>query len=132
MDDRFVLGENILLEGHDIAEAGLFTVQVEREVEIAILPDEARRRVNEYVHMEVSTQLYAGAPLLALGAGNSVYWRVPVHLTLPAYGDVGLVGAVEVDPTSGAVHAPPAVKAQLEDNAERLARRFTPAPANAV
>lgn len=131
MDKQFVLDKDILLDGEAIAEPGIFTIQVEREVEVNVLPEEARRRVNQFVHLEISTQLRAQPPQLVLTTGQEPTWRVPVHLTLPAYGDVGYVGFVQVNPISGEVDRSPSTVAALIAHAEAVARRFTPSPANA-
>lgn len=131
MSEPFILDRNILLEGGDIAEPGTFTVQVDRQVEINVLPEEARRRVNQFVHLELSTQLHAEMPLLVLGREETVAWRVPIHLTLPAYGDVGSVGFIEVDPVSGEINSSAATIAAIETHAAALARRFTSTAANA-
>ena len=56
-------------------------------------PEEARRRVNTFVHLEVSSQMHAESPRLVIG--DRVCWRVPVHLTFPSFGDVDRVGFLD-------------------------------------
>jgi hypothetical protein len=75
--------------------------------------------------MEISTQMHAEGPLLVIGNGDNAAWRVPIHLTFPALGDVGCVGYIFVDPTSGEIDSSPSAIAELTANAEKLAFRFT-------
>jgi hypothetical protein len=63
---------------------------------------EARRRVNRRILEELTTGLSARAAELAISA-TRINWRVPVMLSLPNHGDIGQVGSILVDATSGEV-----------------------------
>ena len=62
--------------------------------------EEARRLVNRKVVAELGTGLIAHDPELVID-GDKVTWRVPIALSLPDLGDLGLVGTVDVDAHSG-------------------------------
>lgn len=119
---------SVLLEIPPAYEAGILTLQLNRQIEIKLSAAEAQRQVNHYVHMEISTQMHAQMPLLVVG--DQVWWRVPVHLTFPSYGDVGQVGFIYVDPVTGDIDNSPTRIAEITHNAENLALRFAPATAH--
>lgn len=68
------------------------------------------------------------APRLVVSSNNSSMWRVPVHLTWPAFGDVGRVGFLHVNPQTGEMDTSPLVLTALIQAADVLAKRF-PSPA---
>lgn len=120
--------KQILLEGNVIDEIGTHSLQVNREIQINILAEEARRRANTFVHMDVSTQLHCHQPMLALAEDEEVTWRVPVHLTFPDFGDVGCVGYLFIDVVTGQINNIPEALKALKDNASHLAQRFASIP----
>lgn len=120
------MGNVILLEGQSIQKAGTFTLQVDRQIEVNILAEQARRIINRFIHMEISTQLHAHLPLLLIGEKNQPAWRVPVHLTFPNFGDVGWVGFMYVDPITGEIENGANLIEALKANAQKLALHFTP------
>jgi hypothetical protein len=85
---------SILLEDHPIWDTGTFDLHIDRRIEIHVPAEKARRAVNYFVHMYISTQMHAETPTLTLHQAGQVTWRVPVHLTFPSFGDVGCVGHV--------------------------------------
>lgn len=118
----------LLLEIPPTADAGILTLQLNRQIEIKVSAEEARRKVNHFVHLEISSQMHAQTPLLVVS--EAAWWRVPVHLTFPSFGDVGQVGCMDVDPITGDITCSPAILAEITHNAENLAHRFAPAAAN--
>lgn len=116
----------VLLENREMDETGILSLKIDRGIQVQILPEEARRKVNLFVHLELSTQLHAKKPILAVG--DEVFWKVPIHLTFPTYGDVGLVGFISVDPYTSKIDTSPIVIEEICYNAEKLARRFTLSP----
>ena len=117
--------KHILLEGDVIDEIGTLSLQVNREIEINILAEEARRRVNYFVRMDISTQMHGKKPMLVIAdEGDEVMWRVPVHLTFPDFGDVGCVGFLFVDPITGDIDTSSTTVQTLKKNANHLAQRF--------
>lgn len=103
-------------------ETGRFTLQP-REIEIRVSADKAQREVNIFVHRKISAQMRANKPVLAVRSDRT-YWRVPVHLTMPRSGDVGEFGATYVDAMTGEFDKVVLLQ-EVNDNAERLAPRFT-------
>jgi hypothetical protein len=119
---------SILLETPIDYEAGTVTLHLDRKIEVKLSPDEAQRLVNNYVHLEISTQLHAEVPTLVVG--DQVVWRVPIHLTFPSFGDVGQIGFIQVDPVTGELDTSSSTLDTLIHNAENLAHRFTSPAAN--
>jgi hypothetical protein len=113
---------DILLEGQTIPITGVLTLHIDQQVEINISAQEAQRKVNRFVHLEISTQMHAEIPTLVVG--NKAMWRCPVHLTFPSLGDVGCVGALQVNPTTGELEVSPVLIKEIEANADQLAARF--------
>ena len=72
---------------------------------------------------QISTQMHAESPMLVVS--DKVRWRVPLHLTFPAFGDVGCVGYLYLDPITGEVDASLNNIEEITNNAETLASRFT-------
>lgn len=110
----------ILLET-SVPETGHLSVRVHADVQINIAATEAQRRATQVVHRRISSQMHGETPILALG--QRAYWRVPIHLTFPSLGDVGRVGAIDVDVETGEVNATESVIQEIERHAEDLARR---------
>lgn len=118
----------IVLAGQPATETGTLTLHLEQKIEIQISAEEARRRVNNWAHLELSGQMRATQPQLVITAQGTAHWRVPLHLTFPALGDVGTVGALLVDVKIGEVNPAPELIEDIKQNAQALAQRFTPVP----
>ncbi len=132
---------DILLEQQPVSFTGALTLQVDQTIEIKVSAETVQRHVSRFVHMEISTQMHAETPVLVLrhtarqrpehGDGqdsvvsDQAVWRVPVHLTFPAFGDVGCVGFIHVDPLTGELETFQSVIEDIERNADKLAARFT-------
>lgn len=114
----------VLLETQTVPQTGLMTVSVHREVQINVSATEAQHRVTQFVHRKISSQMHAETPTLTLGGRTC--WRVPIHLTFPSFGDVGLVGVIDVDVESGELQTGTAVVQEIERHAENIALRITP------
>jgi hypothetical protein len=84
-----------------MAEIGVLTLHLDKKIEIVVSGQEARRLVNNWAHLELSSQMRAMRPQLVIMARGVAHWRVPLHLTFPALGDVGPVGVVLVDVQTG-------------------------------
>ena len=115
--------KQILIEGQTFHEPGLLTLSLEKTIEVRISAEEAERKVNQYVNVEISTQMHAAAPTFVVG--DIAYWQVPVHLTLPAFGDIGEVGTLRVDSVTGVIDTSLSIIQTIQDKAEQLALRFT-------
>lgn len=119
----------IVLTQQPVAETGLLSLHLDEQIDIQISAQEARRRANNWVHLEVSSQIRAMQPQLVITTDGTAHWRVPLHLTFPALGDVGPVGAVLVDVQQGGVTPSSDEIAEIKQNAQTLAQRFTAVPA---
>ncbi|CAN5712745.1 hypothetical protein BH10CHL1_BH10CHL1_45840 [soil metagenome] len=113
----------IVLEHPSFDQTGLLTLHLDRQITVKISANEAQKRVSRYVHWELSSQMHAEAPVLLVAA--EAFWRVPVHLTFPAFGDVGCIGFIKVDPLTGQLDTSPATIHQLTAKAEEFAGRFS-------
>ncbi len=103
------------------------------EVEIKVVADmnisayAARQKVNGFVLSEISYMMHAGDPTLVVD--KQIRWRVPVILSQTSRGDVGEVGAIEVDVETGQLHVTPQLIAEINARAEGLALRTSSATA---
>jgi hypothetical protein len=82
----------------------------------------ARQKVTRFVVDEISTQLCGREPTLVVG--ERICWRVPVRLSLPPTGDLGDVGAVEVDVETGQLQITEALIQGITLRATELASRI--------
>ena len=103
-------------------ETGHLSVRVHADVQISISAAEAQRRVTQYVHGKISSQMHGGTPALILG--QRVCWRVPVYLTFPSVGEAGIVGNMDVDVETGESLMTPALVEEIEHHFELSQQRF--------
>jgi hypothetical protein len=85
----------------------------------------ARKKVNGFVLSHVSYMMHAGEPVLVSGPRGR--WRVPVILSLTSCGDVGEVGAIDVDVETGQMQISPELLREMNQRAEILAPGAAPA-----
>ena len=109
-----------------LPKAGRLEVDIKVSADLNISAYAARQKVNAFVLSDISYLLHAGEPVLVLA--DSVRWRVPVMLSLTSRGDVGEVGAIDVDVQTGHLHVSPQLIAEINARAEGLARSSTSAP----
>jgi hypothetical protein len=76
------------------------SVEVHVRTTVALTAEDARHRVNREIIPELGTGLGAGAPELQV-VDEQLFWRVPIVLSLPRLGALGIVGAVAVNAQSG-------------------------------
>jgi hypothetical protein len=108
-----------------IPETGRLSLHVHQDVQINVSAAEAQRRVTQFVHRRISSQMHGETPTLVLG--EQACWRVPVHLTFPSIGDAGEVGSIDVDVETGEFDMGELIQQKIQRHAEALARRITPA-----
>ncbi len=78
------------------------SIDVHVTTTVALEADDARRVVNRELVPDLGTGLGAGQPELQV-VGERIYWKVPVVLSLPKLGTLGIVGAVLVDARTGEI-----------------------------
>lgn len=84
----------------------------------------ARRKVNVFVGNEISYLMGGRDPELVVS--DPVMWRVPVVLTFPNHGMVGVVGAIKVNAETGELLTSPALIEEITRNAQALVERLPP------
>lgn len=84
----------------------------------------ARQKVNSFILSEISYMMHAGEPGLIVS--DLICWRVPVILSLASQGDIGDVGAIDVNAQTGQMYTSPQLIDEVSARAEGLAARFTP------
>lgn len=84
----------------------------------------ARKKVNLFVKMEISSLLRAEAPVLI--GGERLCWSVPVAIGFPDRGMVGTVGEIQVDSMTGELLADAETVRRIKENATRLAISTSP------
>jgi hypothetical protein len=120
----------IILTNQTIAETGVLTLSLNQQIEISISGEAARRQVSRWAHLNLSSQIRAMEPqLMVQGGDGRAVWRVPLHLTLPAWGDVGSVGVLAVDVQTGEMAVTEWQVEEFRAHADALAHRFTSVPA---
>ena len=117
----------ILLDEIALPEHGEVELKFERKFTINISAEQARRQVNRWLLLEVSTMIGAETPTLVLK--DPVVWRVPAVFTAPHVGSVGIVGTVEVDVQTGQMNNSIECKVLIEHCAQELAASLPPYPA---
>jgi hypothetical protein len=110
-----------------LPKTGRLEVDIKVTADVNISAYAARQKVNDFVLSDVSYMMHADAPTLVLG--ERICWRVPVILSLTSKGDVGEVGAIDVDVETGQIHVTPQLVAEINARAEGLALSTASAPA---
>lgn len=113
---------NIVVQSNP-PESGEFSLNIQRTFHMQVSQEEAQRAVMRYITLNISSQFFTHAPVLFVA--DQAYWRVPIHLTFPSQGDVGAVGAIDVDIESGALMITDEILEGIESRADHLAQRFT-------
>ena len=109
---------DVLIERVSVPESGILDLQVP-SIQINISAEQARRIVNRWLLNEVSYMMHAHIPTLVINGHTR--WRVPAVLTATHVGTVGVVGAVDVDATTGEMFDLEAQKEHVLTNAAMLA-----------
>lgn len=90
----------VVADAGSIPQAAPIQLNLHVVATLGVSAAEARRQVNRAVVTDLGTGLIARDPELVV-SGDVIAWRVPVVLSLPGLGDLGQVGAVDVDARSG-------------------------------
>ncbi len=79
----------------------------------------ARQKVSGYVGDRISHLMGGDEPTLVLAKGQLV-WRVPIILTRPSQGVVGIVGVMDVDARTGSLIVQPDLAEQVKARARTI------------
>jgi len=95
------------------------TLNLQFSLTLALTAEEARRLINRQVVPQLGTGLVAITPeLLILDAHP--FWRVPIKLSLPHWGDLGEVGTVMVDALTGKLQLTDKIQERIINHARWL------------
>lgn len=103
---------------------GHVEISVKVTTEINMTAFAARQKVSGFVLSEISNLMHGGTPVLVVS--ERLYWRVPVILSFPPHGDLGEVGAIDVDVESGEMQVTQALIREIQERAQTLAARSSP------
>ncbi|MEZ4657647.1 MAG: hypothetical protein R2911_08750 [Caldilineaceae bacterium] len=112
----------IILDHYRIPETGTF--EIRQTVTVNISAQTARRAVNRWLLMTVSTQMGAEEPSLVVN--QRTVWRVPARFTAPHVGKVGTVGHVDVDVLTGELLRLDSCQREIEQTATEFAAALPP------
>lgn len=107
-----------------VPKTGRLEVDIKVTADVNFSAVAARQKVNSFVLSEISYMMHAGTPELVVG--ERICWRVPVILSLATQGDVGEVGAIDVDVESGQMSVTPQLLQEINSRAEALAAHSAP------
>jgi hypothetical protein len=105
-----------------LPRTGKLEVDIKVTADVNISAYAARQKVSSFVLSEISYMMHAGQPTLVMS--DRIRWRVPVILSLTSQGDVGEVGAIDVDVETGQLYVSPQQITEIEARAADLASRF--------
>jgi len=120
---------SIILTDRPIPQSGRLDVEVSISAVVSLSAEEARRKVNRFVHREISYLMRGDPPSLVVA--DRVYWRVPVILAFPSHGPLGTVGNIDVDIETGELNVSADCMAEIQHCAQELAARISPQTAPA-
>ncbi len=106
------------LNSWHIPRTGRLDIDIKVTTEVNISAMAARQKVSRFVLSEISNLMHGSEPDLIVS--DRVHWRVPVILSFPSRGDVGTVGAIDVDIETGQLLITPQLIAEITANAEKL------------
>ncbi len=109
-----------------LPETGRLEVDIKVTADVNVSAYAARQKVDGFVLSDISYMMHAGDPTLVLA--ERIRWRVPLILSLTSQGDVGEVGAIDVDVETGQMHVSPQLIAEIAARAEGLARSAASSP----
>ena len=100
-------------------------LEVKRTFSINLSAEEAKKKVNRWLFMDVSMMLAAGEPTLAISR-HAVVWRVPAMLYSTQQGLIGEVGRVDVNVQTDEMYNTPECQEKIEVEAEKCMQTLPP------
>ncbi len=102
-----------------LPKTGRLEVDIKVTADVNISAYAAQQKVNGFVLSEISYMMHAGDPTLVVA--ERISWRVPVILSLTSRGDIGEVGAIDVDVETGQFHITPQLIVEIDNRAKGFA-----------
>ena len=112
------------LEGIAPPQSSKVDIDIKISATVNISAFAARRKVNGFIVDEISTNMHGLEPSLIVG--QRLAWRVPIVLSIPPRGDLGIVGEIDVDVETGEILYTRALITEIKQHARELATRPTP------
>lgn len=106
-----------------LPQSGRLEIDIKVTANLNVSAFAARQKVDGFILSDISYMMHAGEPNLVIS--DSIYWRVPVVLSLTSHGDVGDVGAIDVNAETGQMLISPHLVAEVTARAEGLATRYS-------
>lgn len=118
----------VILEDVATPEVGPFDLSMPTTSEIRISAVRARQLVGIYMGNYVGLLLHGQTPDEMVVRDGHAYWRVPVILSRGRAGQIGIVGAVNVDAHTGKLVIDDLLIDEIKENARNLtaSRTFQP------
>lgn len=113
----------MVVQLESLPQMGRLEIDIKVTSDINVSAFAARQKVDNFLLNEISYMMHAGEPNLVIA--DSIYWRVPVILSTSSRGDVGEVGAIDVNAQTGQLATTPQLITEVNARAESLAARFT-------
>jgi hypothetical protein len=110
----------LLIETITPPEHGRLDVDLKLSADIQITSDTARRRVSLFVTQHIADLLHGDTPDL-VWREQGAFWRVPVILSAPSKGRIGVAGTIDVDVQTGELIVTDELLANIEVESSRLA-----------
>ncbi|MDM8520194.1 hypothetical protein QUF64_09110 [Anaerolineales bacterium HSG6] len=120
---------SIILPNQPVPMLGPLDLQVTISATVNVSAEQARRKVNRYIHKQVSYLMHGEPPNLMVA--EQVYWRVPIIFTYPSHGTLGTVGYIDVEVETGELKLRPETITEIKQHAQMLADHSTPETAPA-
>jgi hypothetical protein len=109
----------MVIQLQSLPQTGRLEIDIKVTADVNVSAYSARQKVNSFILSEISYMMHAGEPNLAIG--EMICWRVPVVLSLASYGDIGEVGAIDVNAETGQMYTTPQLITEVSARAEGLA-----------
>jgi hypothetical protein len=110
----------LLVETITPPEHGRLDVDLRLSADIQIGSDMARRLVSLFVSQYIADLLHGDTPNL-VWREQGAFWRVPVILSAPSKGRIGVTGTIDVDVQTGELFVTDELLASIEAESNRLA-----------
>ncbi len=115
----------VLLEENETwHDEGEHRVQAQVDCQVNVSPLVAQRHARTFLAMNVTMMTSVGVPILVIG--EQPVWRLLAYFNMPPFGEIALLGSIDIDATSGeVVHLSPEQISKMQQRAQVIATRLT-------